>query len=226
MNTITLLKEDVNTMAENLDFCASKLRAKHVQNGRTWYKETNRQAKNMYQFYNVLDVDKIAQLIAIHSSNMPWNRNLIEVHHTLNMIRKGIKEDIVNNRIYQSKASYKKALILLDGNNAFTKRTKAKKTHSFYTNIMLEKDFCTIDTHHLKAMVSNTNHWKKILSNKGIYEDMETITKDVCTKYSNKFGLNLYQFQASIWVLIREEYNTFKDSIKSVSIKPYSNAKI
>ncbi len=226
MDTITITKQDAKTMYKNLDFCASKLRAKHVQNGRNWYKETNRQAQKMYEFYGVLDVDKIAQLIAIHSSNMPWNRNLVEVHHTLNMIRKGIKEEIVNNRIYQSKASYKKALILLEGKNAFTKRTKAKKTHSFYTNIMLEKDFCTIDTHHLKGMVSNTNHWKKILSNKGIYEDMETITKHVCQKYSNKFGLNLFQFQASLWILIREEYNTFKDSIQSVSIKPYSNAKI
>ena len=91
MDTITITKQDAKTMYKNLDFCASKLRAKHVQNGRNWYKETNRQAQKMYEFYGVLDVDKIAQLIAIHSSNMPWNRNLVEVHHTLNMIRKGIK---------------------------------------------------------------------------------------------------------------------------------------
>lgn len=156
---------------------------------------------------------------------MEWTRNLVEVHHFLLMVKQGLISDITENRIYQSKANYNKAMPLLEGKDVFLTRNKAKKTYSFYNNIMLNNNYVTIDTHHIKAMVFNTKEWKKILSNKGIYEDLEAITKEVLYKYSLKYGLNLYQFQASIWLLIKENYNSLKDNIKTVPIDSYTRVK-
>lgn len=219
----TIVPNHRKEISNNLIYCSNHLNDYYIEHGKTWYLETNRLAKNIHEFYGILDVDKIAQLIAIMSSNMEWTRNLIEVHNICNIVRKGIKLDIEKHRIFQSKANYTKALPLFEGKDVFKTRNKAKKTYSFYHNIMLDNSYITIDTHHIKCLVLNTEDWKAKISNVGIYEDLEAITKKVSIPYLEKYNINYYEYQASLWLLIKDRYKDIKHGIKKVPTKIYSS---
>ena len=195
-----------------------------IDYGKQWYIDNNNLIKDIHKEYQFLDVDKTAQLFSVFSSNTKYSRNVDEVYRILKLVKKGIKIDLDKHRKWQSRDNWKKALPLFEGKDIFLARNKAKKTYSFYRNLLLDNNYITIDTHIVKALFKNNDIWKDKLNNKGIYEDLETIMKIVAIPYIEKYDINYYEFQASLWNVMRNDnrYKIIEKDLYKIPYKIYS----
>lgn len=221
---ITFTPNHRKLIKANLIHSLGFLTIEDIEYGKEWYIDNNNLIKDIHKEYEFLDIDKTAQLFSVFSSNTKYSRNIDEVYRILKLVKLGIKIDLDKHRKWQTKVNWKKALPLFEGKDIFKTRNKAKKTYSFYRNLLLDNNYITIDTHIMKALFKNNDIWKTKLNNVGVYEDLETIMKIVAIPYIEKYDINYYEFQASLWNIMRNDnrYKIIEKDLYKIPYKTYS----
>lgn len=166
---------------------------KEKMQGLTWYTKANRLVHNN-SCKNVTPED-IAQIIAVLSPAVSWERNVQDALNLCNNYRKS--QRAANQTVVSTYGiNKKKALDILRGKFTLSENT-GLKTFNFYQNILNPEcdKYVTIDRHAFKAMI-NDDQGGRVTLNKGNYN----LGIEVYSKIANNLGLIPCQLQAIIWL--------------------------
>ena len=133
-------------IAKNLNNIFEAATSENIYNGSMWYANANIICKSLSKEYNIT-IETVAKVMAVLSPRNKWERNILDtksviVAHKNNIDPKNIKVCTFNKNKF-------KAFNILSGKE--TIKPSAKKTYSFYKNILLDDNFITIDLWHLRA---------------------------------------------------------------------------
>jgi hypothetical protein len=170
--------------------------------GKEWYSEAQDFVFNTAFEFGFKRYD-VACIVAILSPNNKWERNKIDTITVLKAYKAGLGPDQVKVCTYN--ANKKKAFEFLEGNVDLS--YKSPKTHSFAMNVGIQSpDHITVDKWHLRACVGRPNE--------GVYDAVESCTaaqyrrvEHLTAEVAHSFGLNGYEAQAIIWVMIKKIWN-------------------
>ena len=168
-----------------------------INNGKNWYKDAQDFAKYLSETYN-LDTYVCASVISALSPNNKWQRNKIDAETVIKAHLNGISQDSIKVCTYN--ANKIKAFRILKG-DLITE--KSPKTHSFAMNVgLLSSDHITIDKWHLRACLSKVKTDVVESCTNVQYRRIEKITSQL----AKENGLKGYEFQAIVWVTIRNRW--------------------
>ncbi len=121
--------------------------SKHnLSKGLNWYREANNFCAMVSSLENI-DIDLVAQVVAILSPSVRWERNKQDTLTLIKAYNTGLTVDQFNVSTYNNNKL--KAWRVLQGKE--TLKPKSLKTYSFYKNIMLDPYYVTVDRWHLRA---------------------------------------------------------------------------
>jgi len=172
-----------------------------VLNGKNWYKEAQDFSEYLSLKYN-LDTYTCATIISCLSPNNKWERNKVDAEAVIVAHKNGIAPQSIKVCTYTTNKL--KAFRCLDGEMI---SENAPKTHSFAMNVgKLSTDHVTIDKWHLRSCM--------IRPSEGIQPCVETLTakhyrrvERVTSELAKEFNLKGYEFQAIVWVTIKNKWN-------------------
>jgi hypothetical protein len=172
-----------------------------VLNGKNWYKEAQDFSEYLSLKYN-LDTYTCATIISCLSPNNRWERNKVDAEAVIVAHKNGIAPESIKVCTYTTNKL--KAFRCLDGEMI---GENAPKTHAFAMNVgKLSTDHVTIDKWHLRTCM--------IRPSEGIQPCVETLTakqyrrvERVTSELAKEFNLKGYEFQAILWVTIKNKWN-------------------
>ena len=226
-----LIKTHAKSIESNIRFVCTYLNQDYITRGIDWYPDAKSELLEYKLEHNsCLDYEMIAEITAVLSSNSRWDRNLKEINYVLKYVNKHGSDietnNILNNRFWHTESNYIKMWKCFDNKHVFsntiTDRKKAKKTYSFANNLKLDNRFVTLDTWMYKIIARNNDDWQALLQNNTLasincYNAIEQIFINIAEDYN----LKGYELQASLWLLIQDEYKNIKHGIKKVPTKIY-----
>jgi hypothetical protein len=175
------------------DFLGLKDRLKEMaqegQVARPWYRRSSQMILNAVGG-NKVDAEKIAQLVAIYSSQTPVPANIEAALRAWNQFKAGAKEiSSGRNRSQDRRAED----LLFRGKN-----WEGRKTNNFYGNLMLQidptnptlKDLVTVDVHMMRAIGYDTDSPAEQQ-----YRWAENLFKDI----ADDLGWEPHEVQAAVW---------------------------
>jgi hypothetical protein len=175
---------------------------RQVLHGMRWYEDANLFASELAS-KSGHSTEKIAGVISALSPRNQWHRNLIDAETvTWAQARKLKPSDVKVSTFHKNKD---KAFDILEGKQ--TIKEKSRKTHSFVKNVgSLDDNYITIDSWHLRACQSKPSRMVKA------GEVKESVTpkqydriKDLTMEVAKEFNVKGYEFQAIVWVAIKEK---------------------
>lgn len=174
--------------------------------GLRWYEDANDYVEHLYEeldgFFTSL---QIAGVISALSPRNKWERNKIDAENVLlavkNSPNKTVSELMSGVKVCTFNANKVKAFNIAKGNYSIIE--KSPKTYAFARNVgLLDSDYVTADVWHIRAC--NTKSHEPIRVNTQVtmkrYDEISEITKEV----AEEMGLKAYEFQAVVWVTIRD----------------------
>lgn len=182
----------INKRLDNLFNMAT---AKDIQDGKDWYIIANNEAQKLAKEFNICPL-KCAGVISALSPNNKWNQNLKDAHKVCKAFSEGKGANDV--KVCTFNTNKFRAFAIL--NNLVEITNDSRKTYAFVRNVgSLDADRITIDIWHLRACYGKD---KGIVS-QFIYDQIESLT----LRKAKKLGLKGYEYQAIIWLVIRNNYN-------------------
>jgi len=169
-------------------------------NGKNWYKDAQEFCQYLSKKYGI-DTYTSATVVSCLSPNNKWDRNKVDAEAVIVAHKNGIDPGSIKVCTYTNNKL--KAFRCLDGEMI---SETAPKTHAFAMNVgKLSSDHVTIDKWHLRAcMIRPTD---------GVQPCVETLTakqyrriERVTSELSQEYGLKGYEFQAIIWVAIKNKW--------------------
>lgn len=191
---MALSKNERRAISLRLDKIFNKASEEQIKDGRNWYKIANAEALKLAQEFNLCPL-KAAGVISALSPNNRWAQNLKDAHKVCKAFvnNKG-PEDV---KVCTFNTNKFKAFAILSGEFEIT--SDSRKTYSFIRNVgHLDVNRVTIDIWHLRACYGKS----KGTPTKSNYDELEALT----LKKARKLGLHGYEYQAIIWVVIRENW--------------------
>lgn len=172
-----------------------------VLNGKNWYKEAQDFCEYLSKKYD-LDTYTCATVLSCLSPNNRWERNKVDAEAVIVAHKNGIAPESIKVCTYTTNKL--KAFRCLDGEMI---GENAPKTHAFAMNVgKLSTDHVTIDKWHLRSCM--------IRPSEGIQPCVETLTSKqyrrverVTSELAKEFNLKGYEFQAILWVTIKNKWN-------------------
>ncbi len=157
-----------------------------------------------------------AGVISALSPNNKWERNKFDAVQVLMAVRDGKNMDDVKVCTYN--AIYSKRTSVLRGDKAILK--SSPKTYAFSRNGgENDSNFVTIDKWHLLAC--QTTSKKSKTCKESVTPKQYRLIQDETVKVANEMGVKAYQFQAIVWVTIRNQWmmNCLPDIEKAIKSK-------
>jgi hypothetical protein len=180
---------------KRLDNMFNKATAKDIADGKDWYKIANDEAQKLANEFNICPL-KCAGVISALSPNNKWNQNLKDAHKVCKAFTEGKGANDV--KVCTFNTNKFKAFAILK--NLVEITNDSRKTYSFIRNVgSLDADRVTIDVWHLRACYGKDKSTPSPL----VYDQLEALT----LRKAKKLGLKGYEYQAIIWVVIRNNYN-------------------
>ena len=180
-----------------LNYWFSLATEQEIKDGKNWYKESQEFSKYLSETYNI-DIYVCASVISALSPNNKWQRNKIDAETVIKAHLNGISQDSIKVCTYN--ANKIKAFRILKG-ELITE--KSPKTHSFAMNVgLLSSDHITIDKWHLRACLTKVKTDVVESCTNVQYRRIEKITSQL----AKENGLKGYEFQAIVWVTIRNHW--------------------
>ena len=175
---------------------------RQVLEGKQWYPKANLFANELSE-HSGFDSFKIAGVISSLSPNNRWERNLYDTKTVTWASTRKLKPSAV--KVCTFNKNKQKAFDILDDSK--TIEWKSRKTYSFGKNVgELDEDYITIDRWHLRACQSKPSRMVKA------GEVKESVTpkqydriKDLTMEVAKEFNVKGYEFQAIVWVVIKEK---------------------
>ena len=180
-----------------LNYWFSLATEQEIKDGKNWYKEAQDFAKYLSETYKI-DSYVCASVISALSPNNKWQRNKIDAEVVIKAYLNGI--DPENIKVCTYNANKVKAFRILKG-EIITE--KSPKTHAFAMNVgLLSTEHITIDKWHLRACLTKEKTDVVESCTNVQYRRVEKITSQL----AKEKGLKGYEFQAIVWVAIRNRW--------------------
>lgn len=162
--------------------------------GRTWYPDANRFAKCLSIAYR-LPMQTTAAVISALSPQTRWNQNTAGADKLLLAVSKGL-EPPSNASLYLKNVekATRIARRQLPPSDAFRGYTK---TWAFHRNILLDPGAVTLDTWMLRAL--------NLDRTKGLTQKNYRYWSDVVMQAARDVGEVPYNFQAIVWLAIKDQ---------------------
>ena len=183
----------------NIHSWFAKANDEHVIAGRAWYAEAQQFCKELGLRYRV-DPYIVASVLSALSPNNKWERNKFDTINCVNAFKQGRPQESVSVCTYN--ANKEKAFRILYEGKKIT--AESPKTHSFAMNVgLLSNDHITIDKWHIRACLCSPED--------GIVPTVDSVTAKQYRRLEAltvecAAGMTGYEYQAIIWVAIKESW--------------------
>jgi hypothetical protein len=197
MEKLSITKFSDTKIKNRLNYWFSLATQEDINNGKNWYKDAQDFAKYLSETYNI-DSYVCASVISALSPNNKWDRNKVDAETVIKAYLNGIAPESIKVCTYN--ANKNKAFDILNG-KVITE--KSPKTHAFAMNVgLLSSDHITIDKWHLRACLTKEKTDVVESCTAVQYRRVEKITSQL----AKENGLKGYEFQAIVWVIIRNKW--------------------
>lgn len=176
--------------------------ASEIKDGITWYKRGSKFCNYLASEYD-LDPYIAACVTSALSPLNPWERNKTDAENVVKAWKAGKGPEDVKVCTF-GKNKVKAFSALIDG---ISIKKKARKTHNFLLNLSGSVEPVTVDRWHVRACLLKAGSRVEDVSvavNDHQYDRVELITK----KLAKREGINPCEFQAVIWVVIRNRLSS------------------
>jgi len=191
---MALSKNERRNISLRLDKIFNKASEEQIKDGKNWYKVANKEALKLATEFDLCPL-KTAGVISALSPNNRWAQNLKDAHKVCKAFVNGKGAEDV--KVCTFNTNKFKAFAILSGDVEIT--NESRKTYSFIRNVgHLDDERVTIDVWHLRACYGKS----KGTPTKSTYDELESIA----LKKAKKLGIKGYEYQAIIWVVIRENW--------------------
>lgn len=166
-----------------------------INNGKNWYKDAQDFAQYLSKKYSI-DSYVCASVISALSPNNKWQRNKLDAENLIKAFQQGSRDV----KVCTYNANKEKAFKILEG-KVITE--KSPKTHAFAMNVgLLSSEHITVDKWHLRACLTKEKTDVVESCTSVQYRRVEKITSQL----AKERGLKGYEFQAIVWVTIRNNW--------------------
>lgn len=197
MNKLTVINYSDTKIKNRLKYWLDLATNEEIKSGMKWYKDAQSFAGYLSDKYKI-DSYICASVISALSPNNRWDRNKIDAEAVVIAWLNGLSSDSVKVCTYNSNKV--KAFDILDG-KIITE--KSPKTHAFAMNVgLLSSEHITIDKWHIRACLTKEKRDVVETVTSAQYRRIERITAEL----AKEFGYKGYEFQAIIWVTIRNNW--------------------
>ena len=197
---------DTHETKDNLRYWFNQASEEQMTEGLRWYKDANDYVEHLHQELDCFFPRvQIAGVISALSPRNKWERNKIDAENVLlavkNSPNKTVSELMERVKVCTFNANKIKAFNIAKGNYSIIE--KSPKTYAFSRNVgLLDSDYVTIDSWHIRAC--NTKSHEPVKAKTQVspkqYDEISEITKEI----AEEMGLKAYEFQAVVWVTIRD----------------------
>lgn len=185
-------------LRSNLRYWYNQANDDEIQDGKSWYQRAHQECESTASKFDPVTV---AGVVSALSPNNKWQRNLIDARSVLDAVSKNQSADTVKVCTYN--ANKIKAFEIARGNQEILK--KSPKTYAFARNVgALDPDYITVDVWHLRACQSRSNVRKKLTES--VTPLQYKVIQEETLKVADQYGLKGYEFQAIVWVTIRNRW--------------------
>lgn len=166
-----------------------------IEQGKNWYKDAQDFAQYLSKKYSI-DSYVCASVISALSPNNKWDRNKVDAENLIKAFKQGSRDV----KVCTYNANKEKAFGILEG-KVITE--KSPKTHAFAMNVgLLSSEHITVDKWHLRACLTREKTDVVESYTSVQYRRVEKITSQL----AKERGLKGYEFQAIIWVTIKNNW--------------------
>ena len=170
--------------------------------GLLWYAEAQRFSDYLSTTYNVSG-EVAAGVISALSPNNKWPRNKVDAEAVLAAHTQGHDSESV--RVCTYNANKRKAFAIASGDAAILKQSP--KTYAFARNVgEQDGNYVTIDKWHLRACQTLAKEPKALQTS--VTAKQYKVLQDETLKVAKEFGVTGYEFQAVVWVTIRNRWSS------------------
>jgi hypothetical protein len=195
----TLPTTSDRVIRNNLEAWYAEASKANIKAGKRWYKEAQAFTKKLSKRYGI-DSYKVAGVVSALSPNNKWERNKHDAEQVIKAYLDGKQPSDVKVCTYNNNKL--KAFGIIRGDETIT--GKSPKTHSFAMNVGLcSPDHITIDKWHCRACLCKPQQ--------GVTETQESPTsvqyrrvEAITAELAHKHKLKGYEFQAIIWLTIKQ----------------------
>jgi hypothetical protein len=168
--------------------------------GLEWYNDANEYAMYLADKYNVKDLFKVSQVIALLSRQVDWETNKVNAEKMIKCWRN--RGAFMSVKIFATDVQKANCIDCLNGEYSIP--VTALKTRSFAVNIYNPSisDCITIDRHATKVALNDLKAGGVSLTRKNYFE----ISK-AYKAVSLKLGIKASQLQAITWITYKKEVN-------------------
>ena len=192
--------QELRAYRANLRTWYKRATPEEIASGMIWYSEAQVFSHGLAKKHCLLSFIS-AGVLSILSVNNKWPRNKIDAEAVIVAWLAGATPEQVKVCTYNK--NKEKAFRLLLGTDELT--TDSPKTYAFAQNVgNLSADHITIDKWHLRACQTTSlsaKDCKTSITSKQ-YKEIERET----AKVAHEYGLKGYEFQAIVWVTIRNRW--------------------
>jgi len=195
-----MTKKELKKYRSNLRTWYNRATKDEIKQGLVWYKDAMDFAKELSNTYDVSG-EVAAGVISALSPNNRWERNKFDAVQVLMAVRDGKSMDDVKVCTYN--ANKAKAFAIAKGDRKIL--TSSPKTYAFARNVgENDSNFVTIDKWHLRAC--QTSSKKSRTCRESVTPKQYRIIQKETVKVANEIGVKAHQFQAIVWVTIRNQW--------------------
>jgi len=195
-----MTKKELKKYRSNLRTWYNRATKDEIKQGLVWYKDAMDFAKQLSTDYGVRG-EVAAGVISALSPNNRWERNKYDAVQVLMAVRDNVPMDDVKVCTYD--ANKAKAFAIAKGDRKIL--TSSPKTYAFARNVgENDSDFVTIDKWHLRAC--QTSSKKSKTCRESVTPKQYRIIQQETVKVAKEMGVKAYQFQAIVWVTIRNQW--------------------
>ena len=195
-----MTKKELKKYRSNLRTWYNRATKDEIKQGLVWYKDAMDFAKQLSTDYGVRG-EVAAGVISALSPNNRWERNKYDAVQVLMAVRDNVPMDDVKVCTYN--ANKAKAFAIAKGDRKIL--TSSPKTYAFARNVgENDSDFVTIDKWHLRAC--QTSSKKSKTCRESVTPKQYRIIQEETVKVAKEMGVKAYQFQAIVWVTIRNQW--------------------
>lgn len=192
--------QQLKTYRKNLRTWFDRASKEEVLSGMTWYSEAQAYAKHLSIVYDTTP-EIAAAVISALSPNNKWERNKVDAAAIFAAVETSTPVESVKVCTYD--ANKRKAYDIACGKLVIDK--SSPKTFAFAQNVgNLAADFVTIDKWHLRACRTTAVSPRKVSTT--CTAKQYRLIEEETVKVAKEYGLKGYEFQAIIWVTIRNSW--------------------
>jgi len=190
----------LKTYRKNLRTWFDRASKEEVLSGMTWYNEAQRYAQFLATEHDTTP-EIAAAVISALSPNNKWERNKLDASIVFAAVETSTPVESIKVCTYD--ANKRKAYNIASGKLVIDK--SSPKTYAFAQNVgNLSSDFVTIDKWHLRACRTSSVSPRKVSTT--CTAKQYRLIEEETVKVAKEYGLKGYEFQAIIWVTIRNSW--------------------